>query len=51
MGALSLGGMVEMSLVDLSLAANPGLVTLHHLLRILFTVWETGFVRRRGWRR
>ncbi len=43
------GGVVEMSLIALSLAANPAFVTLHHLLRILFTVWEMGFVRRRGW--
>ncbi|MEM8774869.1 MAG: AbrB family transcriptional regulator, partial [Pseudomonadota bacterium] len=32
------GGVTEMSLVALSLAANPALVTLHHVLRILITV-------------
>ena len=32
------GGVTEMSLVALSLAANPALVTLHHVFRILITV-------------
>lgn len=43
------GGVVEMSLIALSLAANPAFVTLHHLLRILFTVGEMSIVRRKGW--
>ena len=43
------GGVVEMSLIALSLAANPAFVTLHHLLRILFTVGEMSFVRRKSW--
>lgn len=43
------GGVVEMSLIALSLAANPAVVTLHHLVRIFFTVVEMSFVRRRGW--
>jgi len=43
------GGVVEMSLIALSLAANPAFVTLHHLLRILFTVGEMSIARRRGW--
>ncbi|MBN9888014.1 AbrB family transcriptional regulator [Salipiger abyssi] len=32
------GGVTEMSVVALSLAANPALVSLHHVVRILFTV-------------
>ena len=43
------GGVVEMSLIALSLAANPAFVTLHHLLRILFTVGEMSLARRKGW--
>ncbi len=43
------GGVVEMSLIGLSLAANPAFVTLHHLLRILFTVGEMSILRRKGW--
>ena len=43
------GGVVEMSLIALSLAADPALVTLHHLLRILFTVGELTLVRRKRW--
>ena len=43
------GGVVEMSLIALSLAANPAFVTLHHLIRILFTVAEMSVARRRGW--
>jgi len=43
------GGVVEMSLIALSLATNPALVTLHHLLRILFTVGEMSLAHRRGW--
>ena len=43
------GGVVEMSLIALSLAANPAFVTLHHLLRILITVGEMSLARRRGW--
>ncbi|MGR3271845.1 AbrB family transcriptional regulator [Thalassococcus profundi] len=34
------GGVTEMSLVALSLAVSPALVTLHHVLRILMTVFE-----------
>ena len=43
------GGVVEMSLIALSLAANPAFVTLHHLIRILFTVGEMSIVRGKGW--
>lgn len=43
------GGVVEMSLIALSLAANPALVTLHHLARILLTVAELSLVRKKGW--
>ena len=32
------GGVTEMSLVALSLQANPAFVTLHHIFRILMTV-------------
>ncbi|WHZ37537.1 AbrB family transcriptional regulator [Sagittula sp. MA-2] len=34
------GGVAEMSVVALSLAANPALVSLHHVVRILITVVE-----------
>lgn len=34
------GGVAEMSLVALSLAASPALVSLHHVVRILITVVE-----------
>jgi uncharacterized membrane protein AbrB (regulator of aidB expression) len=37
-----------MSLIAVSLAANPALVTLHHLFRITLTVVELGVVRRLG---
>lgn len=43
------GGVVEMSLIALSLAANPAFVTLHHLIRILFTVAEMSVARQKGW--
>lgn len=43
------GGVVEMSLIALSLAANPAVVTLHHLARIMITVGEMAVVRKRGW--
>lgn len=43
------GGVVEMSLIALSIAANPAIVTLHHLVRILFTVVEMSVARARGW--
>lgn len=43
------GGVVEMSLIALSLAANPAVVTLHHLVRIMVTVGEMAVVRKRGW--
>ncbi|MGP6086096.1 AbrB family transcriptional regulator [Antarctobacter jejuensis] len=40
------GGVAEMSIVALSLAANPALVSLHHVARILMTVVEMGVVSR-----
>ncbi|MEC7763867.1 MAG: AbrB family transcriptional regulator [Pseudomonadota bacterium] len=43
------GGVAEMSLVALSLAANPTFVTLHHLVRILATVVELAVVRKLNW--
>jgi len=43
------GGVVEMGLIALSLAANPAIVTLHHLVRILLTVAEMAVVRAKGW--
>jgi len=36
------GGVTEMSLVALSLSANPAYVTLHHVFRILITVLGLG---------
>lgn len=36
--SFSPGGVTEMSVIALSLAANPALVSLHHVLRILMTV-------------
>lgn len=45
------GGVVEMSLIALSLAANPAFVTLHHLIRIVMTVAELSLVRRLGFLR
>ena len=36
--SLAPGGVTEMSIIALSLAANPALVSLHHVLRILLTV-------------
>ncbi len=41
------GGVTEMSLIALSLAANPALVSLHHVLRILMTVVIMGILARR----
>lgn len=38
------GGVTEMSIIALSLAANPALVSLHHVLRILLTVVELTLV-------
>lgn len=43
------GGVVEMSLIGLSLAAEPTIITLHHLVRILVTVGELSVVHRLGW--
>ncbi|SMX45216.1 AbrB family transcriptional regulator [Maliponia aquimaris] len=40
------GGVAEMSVVALSLAANPALVSLHHVARILMTVLELGVAAR-----
>lgn len=38
------GGVTEMSIIALSLAANPAFVSLHHVLRILMTVVELTFL-------
>lgn len=43
------GGVTEMSLIALSLAASPAFVTLHHLIRIIATVIELAIVRKTGW--
>ncbi len=43
------GGVTEMSLIALSLAANPAFVTLHHLVRILAAVGELAVVKKMGW--
>jgi membrane AbrB-like protein len=40
------GGVTEMALIALSLQANPALVTLHHIYRIILTVIEMTFVSR-----
>ncbi|HKK85326.1 MAG TPA: AbrB family transcriptional regulator, partial [Roseovarius sp.] len=40
------GGVTEMALVALSLQANPALVTLHHIWRILITVLGLSLTRR-----
>jgi len=40
------GGVTEMALVALSLQANPALVTLHHIWRILITVLGLTLTRR-----
>ncbi|WP_323765563.1 AbrB family transcriptional regulator [Marinovum sp.] len=40
------GGVTEMSIIALSLAASPALVSLHHVLRILLTVIELSLVHR-----
>ena len=41
------GGVTEMSLIALSLSANPAVVTLHHLYRIILTVLGLSFLRKR----
>lgn len=46
--ALAPGGVTEMALVALSLAADPAFVTLHHLYRIMLTVLFLGLARRLG---
>ncbi|MGK7663670.1 MULTISPECIES: AbrB family transcriptional regulator [unclassified Marinovum] len=40
------GGVTEMSIIALSLAASPALVSLHHVLRILLTVVELTLLTR-----
>ncbi len=40
------GGVTEMALIALSLQANPALVTLHHIWRILITVIGLGLSAR-----
>jgi len=42
--SLAPGGVTEMALVALSLQANPALVTLHHIYRIVLTVLVIGAV-------
>ncbi|WP_323770285.1 AbrB family transcriptional regulator [Antarctobacter sp.] len=44
--SFSPGGVAEMSVVALSLAANPALVGLHHVVRILMTVVELSVMAR-----
>ena len=41
------GGLAEMSLIALSLNFNPVVVALHHLVRILLTVWFGATIARR----
>lgn len=40
------GGVAEMSIVALSLAASPAIVSLHHIVRILMTVVEMPLIAR-----
>jgi len=40
------GGVVEMGLIALSIAANPAFVTMHHLMRIFLTVGELALIPR-----
>lgn len=42
------GGVTEMSLIALSLAANPAFVTLHHVIRISLTVFGMSLGQRLG---
>lgn len=42
------GGVTEMSLIALSLAANPAFVTAMHVYRIVVTVFMTGYIVRTG---
>ncbi|WP_136635491.1 AbrB family transcriptional regulator [Pseudooceanicola onchidii] len=45
------GGVTEMALIALSLNANPAFVTLHHIYRIVLTVFMITHVAKRfGWR-
>lgn len=41
------GGVTEMSVIALSLAVNPAMVSLHHVVRILFTVGFMGLAEKR----
>ena len=41
------GGLAEMSLIALSLNFNPVVVALHHLCRIVLTVWVGGTIAKR----
>lgn len=42
--SFSPGGITEMGLIALSLGVSPVLVSIHHLFRILFTVFLTSFI-------
>ncbi len=44
--SLAPGGVTEMSIIALSLAASPALVSLHHVLRILMTVLSLTLLHR-----
>ncbi len=46
--SFSPGGVTEMALIALSLNANPAVVTLHHLYRIILTVLLLAGVKRSG---
>ena len=41
------GGLAEMSLIALSLNFNPVVVALHHLVRIVLTIWVGNFLATR----
>ncbi|MEL7117004.1 MAG: AbrB family transcriptional regulator, partial [Pseudomonadota bacterium] len=41
------GGVTEMSLIALSLAASPVIVAVHHFIRIVCTVFITQAIKKR----
>ena len=41
------GGLAEMSLIALSLNFNPVVVALHHLVRIVLTIWVGSYMAKR----
>ena len=41
------GGLAEMSLIAMSLNFTPVVVALHHIVRIVLTIWVGSFLARR----